>query len=144
MDPLAHWLHTRKHCATAVELDITLLRLATPDDPNESTLSYVTGMMASRLAIEGHVVYGAWDSTSEIQAYDLATESDLPSIALETYNGPVMGLAAADGRLFVVSPSDDRDGNLRQFDAATGQEVAPPQTVAGAGQAISCRTTPID
>ena len=29
VDPLAHWLHTRKHCATAVELDITLLRAAT-------------------------------------------------------------------------------------------------------------------
>ena len=78
---------------------------------------------ASRLAVEGDQVYGAWHSTSEIDVHDRLTGARLRTVALEGWDGWVWGIGVHDGFIHLLD-GDFSEPYVARFDGVTGELLA--------------------
>lgn len=78
--------------------------------------------IASRMTVNGHTLYTAWHSTSEIDRYQLPSGTSAGTIHLEGYDTWVQGLAVTDDGLLVCNASWP-EGRVAVFDEATGDHL---------------------
>lgn len=67
---------------------------------------YPFGTAGSRMTADGDVLLTAWHSTDHIERYDLRTQTLLPPLTLEGFDGWVLGLAVTAGGDLIVSTHD--------------------------------------
>lgn len=95
--------------------------------------SFDLGYFVSRMTVHDGILYTAWHSTDTIKRTSLATGEALPPVALEGYEGWILGLAVTgDGRLLVTGELGG--DTVYVFDARTGKAegvVRPSTPVAG-------------
>jgi hypothetical protein len=89
---------------------------------NNGTMISPVNYYASRMTVQGGVLYTAWHSTNEIDVFTPPWTAGHTTISLENYDTWVMGMSVTDDGLLVLNASWP-ENRVVVFDVATGEEL---------------------